>query len=283
MGRTFVERPWTVLVSLIAVLLSAGTATAEGDASDGEERVAEAKQVFAQGEAYFHQQKYLEAAGSYLASYELAPRPGLLFNAALAFEKAGELERAIEHYGRYLEEAVDGERREDARARRAGLRVKLLSARRQRARRQAEAGRKLAAIETLRRAFDVTGDLPLLIEIADLYIEIGDEQQARVALRRYLAQVSSEQRPPAERRLKALDDKPEPPSLLPGIVGLSAGVALIGIGVLFHADASGLRSDIDRQLDSGTPPLDRSDPVFDDGRRSARRAMVFYGLGAAVA
>lgn len=52
--------------------------------------------------ALYQAQKYEEAIPEFKAAYDLDPRPGLLFNLAQSYRKAGHLREAIQYYDRYL-------------------------------------------------------------------------------------------------------------------------------------------------------------------------------------
>lgn len=60
--------------------------------------------------------QYLEAAEAYLAAFAEVPMPAFLYNAGQVYRLAGDHDRAVEHYRRYLELEPDGEGSADARA-----------------------------------------------------------------------------------------------------------------------------------------------------------------------
>ncbi|HUS63446.1 MAG TPA: tetratricopeptide repeat protein [Kofleriaceae bacterium] len=60
--------------------------------------------------------RYLEAADAYLAAFSEVPMPAFLYNAAQVYRLAGERDKAIEYYRRYLELEPEGEGSADARA-----------------------------------------------------------------------------------------------------------------------------------------------------------------------
>jgi tetratricopeptide (TPR) repeat protein len=63
--------------------------------------------------ALYQAQKYEESIPEFKAAYEIDPKPGLLFNIAQAYRKAGHPRDAIQYYDRYLsvEPRLDGDTR----------------------------------------------------------------------------------------------------------------------------------------------------------------------------
>ncbi len=66
-----------------------------------------AKQAFEAAYDLYNAKRYGDAAEGFLAAYDLVPYPELLFNAAVAFEKADDCRPALEYLERYLVERVD--------------------------------------------------------------------------------------------------------------------------------------------------------------------------------
>jgi len=58
-------------------------------------------------------------------------------------------------------------------------------------------------------------------------------------------------------------------------------VGAAGIGLAYQLKARSIRSDLDRDLDNGTPPLDSRDPRFDEGRSAALVSSIAYGIAGA--
>jgi hypothetical protein len=92
-----------------------------GGAAGAAEDVERAKSYFDAGRKAYERSRYEAAIIAFEAAYELAPRPGLAFSLAQALRlqfyldrDPAKLERAVELYERYLEEAPTGRRREDA-------------------------------------------------------------------------------------------------------------------------------------------------------------------------
>ena len=63
----------------------------------------EAASYFEQGTKAFKAQRYLKAAEKFMRAYEIAPHGAALYNAALAWEKAGDVERSADAF----EQAID--------------------------------------------------------------------------------------------------------------------------------------------------------------------------------
>jgi hypothetical protein len=70
--------------------------------------------AFLEGEKAFEHGDYLDAARAFEAAYRASPHPDVLWNAARAWDHAGEPARAANLYARYLEEAPAGARDRDS-------------------------------------------------------------------------------------------------------------------------------------------------------------------------
>lgn len=81
---------------------------ARADAS--EDTVRAASRTFAEGEKAFRGGDYTRAGESFEAAYGLVPHEDALWNAARAWQRAGETARAANLYARYLREANAGSR-----------------------------------------------------------------------------------------------------------------------------------------------------------------------------
>lgn len=76
---------------------------------------ADAARKFKAGEKAFKRHEYAAAARAFEEAYTIAPHPAALFNAATAYQKAGQLTRAANLCARYLRDAPeDDSRREKA-------------------------------------------------------------------------------------------------------------------------------------------------------------------------
>src|SRR5688572_23227629 len=65
----------------------------------------QAAQRFAEGETAFRGEDYRRAAEAFEAAYLLVPHYDVLWNAARAWERAGEATRAANRYSKYLHDA----------------------------------------------------------------------------------------------------------------------------------------------------------------------------------
>jgi tetratricopeptide (TPR) repeat protein len=143
-----------------------------------------------------------QAAKEYLAAYEVVPKAGFLFNAGLAYERAGDIREASAHFRRYLELEPNGRVAPEAKARAAKLdeqigaedaakveadrQAQAADKRRLLAESHAEAARKLveaqqyaAAIEELRAAY-ATDPQPLYVyRLAETHRLAGELSQAK--------------------------------------------------------------------------------------------------------
>jgi len=107
---------------VIAALVGAWCAVAPAVASEkAPDRTAEAKALFAMGQQMFDEGRYSEAAMQFSKAYAAAPRPQVLYNIALSYDKAGDVVTAIESYRWYLSEAPENEQSDPVRKRIADL------------------------------------------------------------------------------------------------------------------------------------------------------------------
>lgn len=104
-----------VLIGAIAIALA--TAAVAGPAAAEPDRAAiqRARDHYARGERLHRLGNYREAAQAFLDAYALYPDPEFHFNAGQAYRLAGDRERAIASYRRYLELDHDGRVSADAR------------------------------------------------------------------------------------------------------------------------------------------------------------------------
>jgi tetratricopeptide (TPR) repeat protein len=110
----------SVLCAAFVAFAWPGAALAKGpDAAAAPDAATKAKAAkkFKEGERAFKRHDYTAAAAAFDEAYSIAPHPAALFNAATAYEKAGELTRAANLCARYLRDAPeDDSRREKANA-----------------------------------------------------------------------------------------------------------------------------------------------------------------------
>ena len=106
-------------VVVAGVFLTAGTASAESPAakpsaqqSSSDVALQEAKGAFEEAQTLYTKDQFEEAAAKFLAAYDKKPFSSFLFNAAVAYEKALQYQKAIDSFQKYIE--VDAEARDAA-------------------------------------------------------------------------------------------------------------------------------------------------------------------------
>lgn len=111
------RRPWTKAVALLGLLAAIGACTdAVAQTSAADRRRAEA--IAAEAKLLFKQKTYDEAARLFFEAYTIVNSAALLFNAARAYEEAGNVDRAVALFQAYLERAdAPGDGKADARRR----------------------------------------------------------------------------------------------------------------------------------------------------------------------
>jgi len=86
----------------------------------------EARELFTQGQAAYETGDYDTAVARWQRAYEVDPRPLLQYNLAQAYERLGQLDRAVTAYRSYVENTPgDDARAQSARARIASLEARL--------------------------------------------------------------------------------------------------------------------------------------------------------------
>lgn len=104
----------------------------------------EARHHMEQGQAYFLQGRFSEAAGEFETAYGVQPFSAFLYNAGVAYESGGDLARAVEFFGRYVERDPTASDRAEVEARVEALRGRIAEREAQRAAARAEAERLAA-------------------------------------------------------------------------------------------------------------------------------------------
>ncbi len=97
-------------LALVLLLFASSVVRGEPSADDK----AKAKLHFKLGNAYYESGDYRRAADEYAVAYKLMPLPDLIFNSAQSWRLAGEKERAIDLYERYLAVAPAGRGAEES-------------------------------------------------------------------------------------------------------------------------------------------------------------------------
>lgn len=81
------------------------------------------------GKSLYQNGRWADAAGAYKAAYTLGKDPGMLYNAALCYRRAGDAKRALDLYRQYLMEAPDTPKRANVESRIKELQQELALAR----------------------------------------------------------------------------------------------------------------------------------------------------------
>jgi tetratricopeptide (TPR) repeat protein len=90
------------LLLAVAVLLGGATAVRAGDEATPDKALNDAKDSFETAQTFFVRAEYDAAAAKFLEAYDKKPYPAFLFNVAVSYEKAKQLEKAKEYFERYL-------------------------------------------------------------------------------------------------------------------------------------------------------------------------------------
>ena len=128
-------RTWTIALLVGGMTVSStvtraqdageGTEAAEG-ATEGANEGQSARDLFLRGQAAYERGDYEEAAAAWEAGYELDPRPLLQYNLGQAYERLGELPKAVAAFELYLEHASpEDPNQQRARAQLAAIRERL--------------------------------------------------------------------------------------------------------------------------------------------------------------
>jgi tetratricopeptide (TPR) repeat protein len=232
---------------VLAVFMLLALRAAETRADPPEPAKADlARAHYRQGEAYFRAGAFDVAAREYLEAYQAAPRPLLLFNAALAFEKAGDPATAVTYYERYLEAEPAGERGEEARARLLVLRRAVPPTR-----------------STPAAATDLPPSPPIQTSVAPATHDAPVESKASPM---------NDAPPSVERRDTGRSLR------VAGIAVLGLGVAALAAGIAWGVESNQLADDATEAIHKGDPA--RAARLQDDFS-TARRSMTIAYVAAA--
>jgi hypothetical protein len=109
----------------ILVTLAAGLCPASAAAQESRSSIDVARSHMEQGQIYYLQGRFGEAAAEFEAAYAAEPFSAFLYNAAVAYENGGDLDRAIEFFRRYLERDPSASDRAAVEARMGRLRAAI--------------------------------------------------------------------------------------------------------------------------------------------------------------
>lgn len=105
----------TVLVAALAwtpvgtVMAAPGSSTSPSDGTRSDAKAGEAAAKNEEGRALYEEQKFAEAAEAFSAAYALSGDANLLYNISVCFDRAGELEQALDYLDQYIEQAPEEE------------------------------------------------------------------------------------------------------------------------------------------------------------------------------
>jgi hypothetical protein len=126
---------WAVLlVALLLVVAAPPVASAQRVRAALEQ----ARDRMEQGQAYFLQGRFGEAAAEFEAAYQIQPFTAFLYNAGVAYETGGELPRAVALFQRYVSQESNPGDRAEVEARIAQLRARIQEREERLARERAE-------------------------------------------------------------------------------------------------------------------------------------------------
>jgi PEGA domain len=105
--RPILNSPKNILIALVIVgaasgMVSQSAARADDPAPDADLQAA--KGEFEAAQTLFIKEQFDEAANHFLGAYSRKPFPAFLFNAAVSYEKARMLEKAVEFFQKYLDQ-----------------------------------------------------------------------------------------------------------------------------------------------------------------------------------
>jgi tetratricopeptide (TPR) repeat protein len=225
-----------------------GDATGEPAASEAEQRE-RAKPFYIDARRQHENEEYLAAADNYLAAYREYPKPAFIYNAAQVYRLGGELEKALEHYKKYLGLEPDGE----------GARY---------------ASEFVAAIEKKLAEPPEPRD-PAPADPADPEPKEGDAA-ADLTVGDASGEVRPEPLPVVSKKMVAAEGQNK------RLIGLGlngAGVVLVGVGVGFGLHARSL----DQEASEFTGSFDELEDLYDRGEAADRNMVIFLSAGAVTA
>jgi len=103
----------------LALIAPKSLAQAEGPALE------RAKEEMERGQNFYLQSRFLEAAEAFSRAFEIQPHGAFLFNSAVAYERHGDLTKAVEHFKRYLQMVPDARDKEGTQTRIKALEARL--------------------------------------------------------------------------------------------------------------------------------------------------------------
>lgn len=236
---------------VIALAVCATTAEAQPTKPDAA-AIKKANGHFKLGQEFFKSGQWDRAIAEYQQALDLTGEPLMVFNIALAHDRAGRAEQALEGYRKYLEENPDGAIADEARGYVAKLTPVVDKLRRDR---EEEERRKAAEAKRAQE------DAAKQAEAARLADEATRRQAAR------------------DREAAAVESRGKLQRVV-GLVLVGAGAVVAGYGAKRGLDA---RS-IETELEGHTGPWTDAQIARDqEGRSASTQMIVFTAVGAGVA
>lgn len=122
-------RRWVAIIALLGAMFAMGTGRVEAQEeapAEGEAAQPDARELFLRGQAAYERGDYEDAVAAWEAGYALDPRPLLQYNLGQAYERLGELPKAVGAFEAYLEHASPSDpNQQRARAQLAAIRERL--------------------------------------------------------------------------------------------------------------------------------------------------------------
>lgn len=263
-----------LLVLVLAISAMPSTlAVAQGKAAPTWKQKQQASSHFKAGLRAFMQHKYTQAAESFEKAHEVIPSHKALFNAADAWEKAGELVKAALRFRQFLEEAPeDAKARDDAQARLESILGKIG--------RLDLAGEGATDVQVdgqpaeLGEMLITPGDHVVTGSVDGEFIEKRVSVEAGARLRVLIEPPPPEPEPEPEPDVPTIDRGPEKNGMSPTLfyVGVGVTTVLAGATVWSGLDTQARRDDFDENP-TGTG--------YDEGVAAQKRTNVLLGLSVA--
>jgi tetratricopeptide (TPR) repeat protein len=238
-------------LALVALLLAVDVAEAQPKKVDAA-ALKKASNHFKLGQEFFKSGQWDRAIAEYQQALDLTGEPLMVFNIALAHDRAGRAEQALEGYRKYLEEGPDGAIADEAR----GYVAKLTPV--------VDALKKQRADEEQRKAFDA---------------KRAQEDAARQAEAARLAEEAKRNQGERARQADAVEARGKTQRLV-GLALVGTGALVAGYGAKRGLDARVIASELEDHTGSWTDAQIARDQ---EGRSANTQMIVFTAVGAGVA
>jgi hypothetical protein len=139
---------WFGWLTLCASLFLVSVPAEAQRARPSRQAIEQARTRMEQGQAYFLQGRFAEAASEFDAAYGIHPFSAFLFNAGVAYETGGDLPHAVEYFVRYVAVETNASERAEVETRIAALRARIQERDERLARERAEREAAIAAGQT---------------------------------------------------------------------------------------------------------------------------------------